>query len=132
MSVLDHVPVPRRLTPRVWLLTLPSALVSFERRQKVPSLPIGPLRFAGVPLIAGGVALAARAWRNPDTSDGLPGPLSSFAAKPATLGGILVLGGVALLLRSTVLAAYSVGVAVAAATDRVTVDEPNPSDLLGA
>ncbi len=121
--------IPKRLSSRLWLVTLPSALVSFERRQSVPKLPIGRGRYAGIALIAGGMVLALRAWRDPEAGIGVAGPL---AAKPATMGGVLVLGGLALLMRSAVLAAYSLGVAVAASTDKVEVEEPRPSDFIGS
>lgn len=132
MSFVRRLPVPRRFSSRMWLLTVPSALVSFERRQGVPKLPVGKLRYLGVPLIAGGVALAAWAWRKPDAAISTPGPLARFSSKPATLAGVLVLGGAGLLLRSAVLAAYSLGVAVAAGTDAITIEEPSASDLLGS
>ena len=132
MSFLQSIPIPRKLSSRVWLLTLPSALITFERRQGVPKLPLRKARFLGLPLIAGGLALGILGSRKGDVTP-VPSrnPLSRLSAKPATLGGVLVLGGVSLLLRSAVLAAYSVGVAVAASSDAVTVEDPTPSDLLG-
>jgi len=132
MSFLQSLPIPRRISSRVWLLTLPSALVSFERRQGVPKLPLKKARFLGLPLIAGGLALGILGGR----SDDAPGtssrnPLSRLSSQPATIGGVLVLGGLSLLLRSTVLAVYSLGVTVAASTNAITVEEPSPADLLG-
>ncbi len=44
MDFLERV-LPRRLSSRVWLISLPSALVSFEKQQKMPKLPIGRARF---------------------------------------------------------------------------------------
>ena len=38
MSILDRLPVPKRLSARLWLITLPSAVVSFERRSRLPRL----------------------------------------------------------------------------------------------
>jgi hypothetical protein len=35
----ERLGFPRRLSSRLWLITLPSALVSFERRTDVPKLP---------------------------------------------------------------------------------------------
>jgi len=132
VSFVRYLPIPRHLSSRVWLLTLPSALVSFERRQGVPKLPINRARFLGVPLIAGGVALGILGSRGEDGVQPPSGnPLARLSAKPATLGGVLVLGGLSLLMRSTVLAIYSLGVAVAAGSNAITVEEPSPSDLLG-
>ncbi|TMB68321.1 MAG: hypothetical protein E6J43_06335 [Chloroflexi bacterium] len=129
--MLDRLNLPRRLSPRLWLLTVPSALVSFERRQNVPRLPIGALRFAGVPLIGAGLALGAWSWRNPRSTIQLPGPAQPLPEQPATIAGLLVIAGAGLLLRSPVLVLYSLGLAVAATTEMIAVDEPRPADLLG-
>ena len=131
MSVLDRVSIPRRLSARVWLITLPSALISFERRSNVPKLPVGSLRYAGVPLIAGGIALAIWGSRRPESTIELRGPASRLPHSPATIGGLLVLAGASLLLRSTVLAAYALGLTVAAGTNVMTIEQPEPSLLLG-
>jgi len=132
MEFLKGLPLPKRVSSRLWLLTLPSALISFERRQGIPKLPVGRFRFVGLPLIAGGLALAFLVRKPVDTPLDSPGPLSRLAGKPATVGGVLVLGGVSLLLRSTALAVYSLGIAIAAGTDAVGVEDPRPSDLLGS
>jgi hypothetical protein len=132
MSFLQSLPIPRRISSRVWLLTLPSALVSFERRQGVPKLPIKKARFLGLPLIAVGVALGILGGHSddaPETSS--RNPLSRLSSHPATIGGVLVLGGLSLLLRSTALAVYSIGVTIAASTDAITVEPPSPAELLG-
>ena len=129
--MLDRLNLPRRLSPRLWLLTLPSALVSFERRQNVPRLPIGALRFAGIPLIAAGIVLGFWSWRNPRSTIQIPGPAQPLADQPATIAGLLVIAGAGLLLRSPVLLLYSLGLAVAATTETIAVDEPRPADLLG-
>ena len=121
--------LPRRISSRVWLLTLPAALVSFERRQNVPKLPIGPYRLSGVPVIAAGVALAIWSWRNPQATIAVTGPAERLARKPATLAGLLVVIGAGLLLRSPVLILYALGIATAAATDTIEVDEPSPDDF---
>ena len=131
MEFLQRLPIPRRLGPRAWLITLPSALLSFERRQKAPRLPIGKGRFLGVPLIAAGVALAAWAWRQPGAAIAVKGPLAPLARKPATLGGILILGGVSLLLRSLVLALYSLGLIWAAGSNSVTIEDPKLDSFMG-
>ena len=114
MEFIDRVPIPKRLSATVWLVSLPSALVSFERRQKVPPLPLGVLRFLGLPLVIAGVALTIWSWRRPNASIPYDGPLSELTRKPATAGGILALGGIAFLMRSAALALYSAGIAFAA------------------
>jgi len=131
MSVLHRVSIPRRLSARVWLITLPSALISFERRSNVPKLPVGSLRYVGVPLIAGGIALAVWGSRRPESTIELRGPASHLPHRPATIGGLLALAGASLLLRSTVLAAYALGLTVAASTNVMTIEQPEPSLLLG-
>ena len=133
MDFLKDLPLPKSVPSRLWLLTIPSAVVSFERRQNVPKLPVGRLRFLGLPLIAGGLALAFMV-RKPEEIEELdpPTPLTRLAGKPATVGAVLVLGGISLLLRSTALAVYSLGIAVAAGTDAVGVEDPRPRDLLGS
>ena len=129
--MLDRLNLPRRLSSRLWLLTLPSALVSFERRQNVPKLPIGTLRFIGIPLIGAGIAVGFWSWRNPRSTIQLPGPAQPLAEQPATIAGLLVIAGAGLLLRSPVLLLYSLGLSVAASTETIAVDEPRPTDLLG-
>src|SRR5438552_164864 len=89
--MLDRLNLPRRLSPRLWLLTVPSALISFERRQNVPRLPIGALRFTGIPVIAAGLALGFWSWRNPRSTIQLPGPAQPLAEQPATIAGPLTL-----------------------------------------
>ena len=132
------IPVPRRLSSRVWLVSLPSALVSFERRQKVPTLPLGRARYAGVPLIGLGALLALWAWRRESPAgprlddyldrngDDPSSRLGALSRSPATVAGILVLAGVAVLIRSAVLAAYAAGLAFAARANVITIEEPQP------
>jgi protein-S-isoprenylcysteine O-methyltransferase Ste14 len=131
MALLERLPIPKRLSSRVWLVSLPSALVSFERRQGVPKLPLGTLRYLGIPLIAAGVALAVWAWRTPGARIAYNGPLSHLARRPATAGGILVLAGTSLFLRSVVLAAYSAGLVLISTSDRIEIDEPNLESFMG-
>jgi hypothetical protein len=130
MEFLDRLPIPRHLSSRVWLVSLPSALVSFERRQKVPKLPIGPARLIGVPLIAAGIGLAIWARRRGDAVTAYEGPMSNLARQPATAGGIIALAGVALLMQSAVLAAYSLGLVLASETDALTIEEPDLEGFL--
>ncbi len=128
----DRLDKPRRLSSQVWLLTIPPALISFERQQAMPKLPIGALRFAGLPLVAAGVALAVWSWRNPEADiPPVAGPAARLSTQPATLAGLLVVAGAGLLLRSAALTLYAVAVAAAVTTDTVQVDEPLPGDLLG-
>ncbi len=130
MSMLRR-PLPRRLSARLWLFTLPSALVSFERRSSVPRLPVGKLRFAGLALIAGGAALAVWGARRPGTTIALARAASPLPRSPLTLGGLAVLAGFALLLRSTILAVYSLGLVIASGTRAVEVEEPELGALFG-
>jgi len=130
--MLDRLNLPRHLSSRLWLLTLPSALISFERRQNVPKLPIGALRYSGVPFILAGVALSFWSWRNPHATLQLGGgPTERLSSQPATLAGLLVIAGAGLLLRSPVLVLYALGLATAATTDTIEVAAPRPADFLG-
>jgi hypothetical protein len=131
MDVLDRLSLPRRLSAKVWLISLPSALVSFEKRSRLPPIPLGGLRFLGLPLMAAGAALTFWAWRNPEKTIAYDGPLSHLARRPATAGGLFALGGLALLLRSTVLAAYTIGLAVFSGAGRVTIEDPDIEGFLG-
>ena len=89
------------------------------------------MRFLGLPLVAGGVALAAWAWQRPEAGIAYNGPLDHLARRPATAGGILVLAGVSLLLRSVVLAAYAAGLVLATQNDTITIDDPDLDGFLG-
>jgi hypothetical protein len=131
MSVLDRLHMPKHLSSRVWLLSIPSALITFERQQAMPKLPIGPLRLAGLPLLAGGLALAVWAWRSPEPAIRYNGPGARLTAQPATLAGLLVVAGAGLFLRSTAVTLYAIAVAAAAATETIDIDEPRPGTLLG-
>jgi hypothetical protein len=51
--------------------------------------------------------------------------MSNLARNPATAGGIIALVGVSLLMQSTALAAYSLGLVVASGTDALEIDEPD-------
>ena len=129
MSILERLPIPKRLSARLWLITLPSAVVSFERRSSLPKLPIGRGRLLGIPLIAGGAALVV--WSSRRSGRPAPGALSRLGRSPATAGGLIALGGVAVLLRSLALCLYSLGLALASNTNAIAVDEPGPGTLLG-
>ena len=124
MELLKRFPLPRRLAARLWLLTVPSALLSFERRQRLPKLPIRRGRFFGLLLLAVGVALALRGRRDgppPSERTGVP---ARFLERPAVAGGLLALTGVGLLTRSLVLIAYAFGLAFAFSRDAVELEEP--------
>jgi hypothetical protein len=124
--------IPRRLSYRVWLLTLPSALISFERRQNVPKLPIGRWRLSGVPLLAAGLALILLGTKGegirvrPDYT----GLGSQLTQKPGAAGGIILLAGLALLLRSSVLGAYSAALLAASGSDAMSLEEPDVDALI--
>jgi hypothetical protein len=104
--------------------------VSFERQQNLPRLPIGAARLVGIPLIAGGIALAIWARRRGDAVTEYQGPMSNLARRPATAGGIIALAGLALLMQSTALAAYSLGLVLASGTDALEIDEPDLEGFL--
>src|SRR3972149_4508184 len=86
MNLLQHFPIPKRLAARVWLLTLPSAVLSFERRQHVPRLPVGRGRLLGLPLAAAGVAVVLRARRRAPAACAAAG-LCRLRDTPAVGGG---------------------------------------------
>lgn len=124
MELLKRFPLPRRLAARLWLLTLPSALLSFERRQRLPKLPIGRGRLFGLLLLAAGAALAFRGRRDgPSPSEGTGVP-ARILERPAVAGGLLALTGFGLLTRSLVLIAYAFGLAFALSRDAVELEEP--------
>lgn len=124
MELLRRLPVPRRLAARVWLFTVPSAVVSFERRQRIPRMPIGRGRLLGLALIAGGAAVLLRG----QGAEGRPGAesrgLARFRQRPAVGAALLVLTGVGILLRSLMLTAYALGLTFAFARDTVDLEEP--------
>jgi hypothetical protein len=130
MERIKGIRVPRRLSYRVWLLTLPSALISFERRQKVPKLPIGRWRFAGAAVVAAGLGLIVWGTRGEGVQIPYSGPGSQLTQKPGAAGGIVVLAGIALLLRSAVLAGYSAALLLASGTDALTLEEPDIDDIV--
>jgi hypothetical protein len=124
MELLQRFPLPRRLSARLWLLTLPSGLLSFERRQRIPRMPIGRGRFLGLGLVAAGGALLLRSRRAGGRDESGAGGLSRFRDRPAVAGALLALGGVGLLLRSLMVTAYVVGLAFAFARDAVELEAP--------
>ena len=118
--------IPRHLSYRVWLLTLPSALISFERRQSVPKLPIaGRWRLSGVPVLAAGLALILLGTRGEGARLDYSGPGSQLTRNPGTAGGIVMLLGLAVLLRSSVLTAYSAALILASGSNAMTLEEPD-------
>ncbi len=124
MELLRRLPFPRRLAARVWLLTLPSGLLSFERRQRIPKMPIGRGRLLGLLLVVAGVVAVLRGREAGSVTAALPRGLACFREKPAVGGGLLALAGVGVLLRSLVLTAYTLGLAFAFARDAVDLEEP--------
>lgn len=131
MAFFERISIPRRLSSKVWLVSLPSALVSFEKQQKMPRLPIGQARFLGLPLVGLGVALAVWAWRRPGATVAYNGPFSHLARRPATAGGLLVLAGTSLFMRSLVLVAYALGLAVITQTGQMEIEDPELDGFLG-
>jgi hypothetical protein len=125
MSVLERIPYPRRLAARVWLLTVPSALLSFERRQHVPRIPIGRGRLLGLLVIGAGVFLLSRGQGAASPPLERPHGLSRFMERPGVGGGLLALSGVGLLTRSLLLVAYVLALALAFAQDNVDLEEPH-------
>ena len=123
MNLLKHFPIPKRLAARVWLLTLPSAVLSFERRQRVPRLPVGRGRLLGLPLAAAGVAVMLRGRRRAPAACAAGG-LCRLRDRPAVGGGLLALGGVGLLMRSLMLIAYALGLAAAFGRELVELEDP--------
>ena len=131
MSMFERFGLPRRLPSRLWLITLPSAVVSFEKRSDVPKLPQAGSRALGVLLIAAGAGLAFFSNRQPDTNLSYDGPLAPVVQRPAVLGGLIGLAGVAFLLRSSALLLYALGLGAAGGTDQVELEEPSAGTLLG-
>ena len=126
MDLLQRLPVPKRLAARVWLLTLPSAVLSFERRRRIPKLPAGRARLLGLPLAAAGVAviLRSRPSAHPELVEGHAHPLARLRDRPAVGGGLLALGGVGILMRSLMLIAYAAGLAAAFSREMVDLEDP--------
>jgi len=122
MDLLQRLPIPKRLAARVWLLTLPSAVLSFERRRRIPKLPVGRGRLLGLPLAAAGVAVILRA-RSATLAPAGSG-LARLRDRPAVGGGLLALGGVGILMRSLMLIAYAVGLAAAFSREIVDLEDP--------
>jgi hypothetical protein len=132
MDFLDRLPLPKRLNSQVWLFALPSALMSFEKRQGLPPMPIGKARVIGAPLIAAGIGLVV--WASQHKGEPIPVDerLSrlQLAQRPATTGGILGLAGLAFLTKSTVLLAYSVALALASESQKVEIEDPDLETLV--
>ncbi|MEO8457773.1 MAG: hypothetical protein ABI559_08180 [Chloroflexota bacterium] len=127
----ERLGVPRRLSARLWLITIPSALVSFERRTDVPKLPGPGSRLLGGLLAAGAAGLGLMAVRAPDTTISYEGPLAPVVSRPATMAGLTGLAGAAFIMRSTSLLLYSIGLAVAGSNGNIELEEPKAGTLLG-
>lgn len=141
--MLERTPLPRWVHPRVWLISIPMSLLSVERRQRLPKLPIGHWRFLGIPLLLGGVALWlwARAVLaiqgdgspDPDNPPRLPaeeGPYR-YTRNPMMIAGLLLLSGVSLIWRSLLLLCYVAGLAAAMHVYIVRVEEPELLERFG-
>ena len=129
--VSEQASTPRRLSPRLWLITIPSALVSFERRSDVPKLPASGYRALGAVLLLAAAGLGLMSTRGPDASLAYDGPLAPVVRRPALLAGLAGLAGTAFLLRSTTLLLYSAALTLAGGIGRVDLEEPTAKTLLG-
>ena len=135
--------LPRRLKPRVWLISTPLSVLSLERRAGIPRLPLGRRRFLGLPLLAAGLALWAWSARTLITrGEGTPDPDNPprllvkdgpyrYSRNPMMVAALLSLSGVALLLRSLLLLLYVLGLALALHQYLVRIEEPELSDRFG-
>lgn len=129
--IQDRLGFPRRLGARLWLISLPSAVVSFERRSDVPKLPSAGSRAVGLALLLGAAVAGFVSVRQPNTRIAYEGPLAPVVSRPGTLAGLAGLGGLAFLLRSTTLLLYAAGLAALAGTGRLELEEPTAGKLLG-
>jgi hypothetical protein len=129
--VTEQVGTHRRFSPRIWLITIPSAIISFERRSEIPKLPVAGTREAGALLLLAAAALGFWSARHPEASISYRGPLSPAVHRPARLAGLIGIAGAACILRSTTLLVYSLGLAVAGGLGRIELEEPTASNLVG-
>ncbi len=127
----ERLNVPRRLSARLWLITLPSAIVSFEKRSDVPKLPATGSKALGALLLIGAAATGFLAARQPGTSLAYEGPLEEVVSRPARLAGLVGLAGVSFVTRSTLLLMYTAGLAAMAGAGRMDIEEPSAGTLLG-
>jgi protein-S-isoprenylcysteine O-methyltransferase Ste14 len=142
--MFDRILCPRRINPRLWLISIPLSILSLERRAHLPKLPIGPGRFLGLPLLVAGIALGGWGIRtlmsegagtpNPDNPPRLlveDGPYR-YTRNPIMLAGLTALSGVALFRRSLLLLLYVPGLAVAIQRYLAKVEEPELRERFGA
>jgi protein-S-isoprenylcysteine O-methyltransferase Ste14 len=142
--MLDRIPCPRRLNPRLWLISTPLSILSLERRAHLPKLPAGRWRFLGLPLLAAGIGLWGWSVRTLMTKgDGTPDPDNPprllvedgpyrYSRNPIMLAGLTALFGVALFRRSLLLLLYVLGLAAAIQRYLVRVEEPELGERFGA
>ncbi len=137
--MLDRIRPPFP-SPRLSLLSIPSTLISFERRRRLSPLPVGRWRWLGVPLLAAGVALSVWSWRALRQHG--QGPVESprtlveagpyrYVRNPMWVGRVLGLSGAALLLRSWLLLLYVPVHAVWMHLYIVNVEEPQLAERFG-
>jgi protein-S-isoprenylcysteine O-methyltransferase Ste14 len=142
--MLDRIPCPRRLKPRLWLVSLPLSILSLERRANLPKLPLGRSRFLGLPLLAAGIGLLGWSVRtimtkgagtpNPDNPPLLlveDGPYR-HTRNPMMLAALMVLFGTALFRRSLLLILYVPGLAATIQRYLTQVEEPELRERFGA
>lgn len=127
----ERLGLPRKLSSRLWLITLPSAVISFERRSDVPKLPGAGSRAVGGIMLLAGAGLGLMSMRAPETSLSYEGPLAPVVRRPATLAGLASLGGVAFVTRSTSLLLYTLALAALGGTGQMDLEEPSAGTLLG-
>lgn len=127
----ERLNFPRRLSARLWLITLPSAIISFERRSDLPKLPSTGSRALGGLLMLGAIGAAIFSSRQPNTSVAYEGPLEEVISRPARLAGLMGLTGVAFITRSTSLLLYAIGLAALSGAHQMEIEEPKASTLLG-
>ena len=131
------------LHPSVGWLSIPAALVWFERRNGLPRLPGGFLSRLGLPLVFVGVGLSSwTALSFVFRGEGTPDPNNPprvlvqdgpyrYSRNPMAAGGVLTLLGVGLLARSLVLVLYVVLFAPVLQLYHVWTEEPELVERFG-
>lgn len=143
MQIFRRIPLPRHLDARLWFLSVPLSLLSLERRQRLPKLPLGRWRFLGIPPMLGGAALIL--WARTILTiqgEGTPDPDNPprnlveqgpyrYTRNPMNLGGFLFLAGLGLLMRSLLLFLYVPALATFVHLHLVREEEPELRQRFG-
>ncbi|MFQ6019416.1 MAG: methyltransferase family protein [Dehalococcoidia bacterium] len=139
----NRIPSPRRLNPRVWLISTPLSILSLERRARLPKLPTGRWRFLGLPLLVASVGLWGWSARTLMTKGaGTPDPDNpplllvedgpyQYTRNPMMLAALTALFGTAVLQRSLLLLLYLLGLAAIIQRYLVRVEEPELKERFG-